>query len=179
MLVIFLVGIIWGAAYIYIYKPKLQALQADRVKLEEELNRFKIDSVKIIQKKKAENRYKLLERALEDRPKNFLSSQARLKLVKDLNRIGLRTGVKLLGMKPEEVEEVDIYLKIPVKLVIEGNYKELVNYVNQLSNLDYLVRIKELRMNSQEQQNNEIKMGISVVGYALNREGGARDETTD
>ncbi|MBM7622740.1 type 4a pilus biogenesis protein PilO [Sporohalobacter salinus] len=171
LIVIGLVLLLAFGYYRYVYQPYTKKLDKVSQQLEQEVENLRLKSKILARKREIEQKYKLLKQKLEEKEDNFLSLEEDSKLVVDLNNLASQTGVELLFTLPRKRITEDIYVQYPVSVGLEGNYNEIINSTDKITELDYLARIKNLHISS-KLNSNKVQAKIKVISYALDKKSG-------
>lgn len=70
-------------------------------------------------------------------------------LINDILKIGSTNGVEFPLFSPLQQVKVDIYYKIPIKVVAVGNYHQLANFFSQVANMPLIVAINNFSITTE------------------------------
>jgi len=132
--------------YFAFYSPndeKLAALNKQKSQMETKLRKVK---------KKAQNRERLRQEVAEtqaafDEISGLLPRQKEIpKLLKDISALGTNAGLDFLAFKPGGDKPKDFYAEIPVNINVNGPYHNLGFFLDQVSKLDRIVTVNNIKM---------------------------------
>jgi len=67
-------------------------------------------------------------------------------LLAQLNEIGRKSGLEISAVEPAPEEAAQIYVKIPIKMALTGNYHEIAMFLQSLANLRRIVNVNNLQL---------------------------------
>lgn len=147
--------------FFFFYKPnvqKLAGLNAQKSNLETRLAAVK---------KKAQNREKLrLELneviAVFEETATLLPKEKEIpKLLKDISALGRNAGLDFLAFKPGNDTPRDFYAEIPVAINVNGPYHNLGFFLDQVSKLDRIVSVDNIKLGSPRMEAGEMLLTSS------------------
>ena len=163
-LFILVVGLIY---YFYFYQPQTVKLNALRNKLDAKVKQLKAKSILLHKKKSLEGKYEKEVEKLNKEKKIFLKVNQKDKLIVDLNQLVTHSKIKLVAIKALATKKKNNYLQFPVQVQVTGNYNELINYLHQIRELDYIIRVNTLNVITKSKASNQIKAQLKLSSYAL------------
>jgi type IV pilus assembly protein PilO len=147
--------------YFLFFNPnleKLNSLSQQRVTLEKKLSQVK---------KKAQSRERL-ERELEETLAVFEETSRLLpkeqeipQLLKDISALGTNAGLDFLAFRPEQDRPKDFYAEIPVNISVNGPYHNLGFFLDQVSKLDRIVTVDNIKMAGPKMESGEMILASS------------------
>ncbi|WP_041667338.1 type 4a pilus biogenesis protein PilO [Acetohalobium arabaticum] len=174
LILIGLIVILSVGYYYYIYQPQVKRLAEVKQQVEQKLNELRVESKVLEKKKELKQKYELLQQQLQEKEGNFLEIGDDSRLIVDLGNLADQTGVELLSTGPAESIKDDIYIQYPVKVNLEGTYNNIIDFVNKIVELDYLIRIQNLNISSKLAPTDRIQVEMRIIGYALEQKSGDR-----
>lgn len=78
-------------------------------------------------------------------------------------------NVKITQMRPAESIEHDSYLEIPVFLQVQGSYHEIGQFVNRVERSKYLMKVEQVDIQSEDEQNSLLHSQIALKVIILKR----------
>ena len=69
-------------------------------------------------------------------------------LLAQLNEIGRKSGLEISTVEPAPEEPAQIYVKIPIKMALTGNYHEIAMFLQSLANLRRIVNVNNIQLGS-------------------------------
>jgi len=67
-------------------------------------------------------------------------------LLAQLNEIGRKSGLEISAVEPTAEEAAQIYVKIPIKMALTGNYHEIAMFLQSLANLRRIVNVNNIQL---------------------------------
>lgn len=132
--------------YFLFYEPhnkKIVSLNGQKTTMEEKLRKVK---------KKAANRDKLRQELEETRivfeeTATLLPKEKEIpQLLTDISALGRNAGLDFLAFKPGADVPKDFYAEIPVNINVTGPYHNLGFFLDQVSKLDRIVSVNNIKM---------------------------------
>ena len=149
--------------YLAFFSPqqkKITSLQVQKQQLEARLEKVK---------KKAQNRERLQKELAEtqatfDELAEFLPKEQEIpKLLKDISALGTNAGLEFLAFKPGQDQPKDFYAEIPVSINVNGPYHNLGFFLDQVSKLDRIVTVNNIKMGSPRKDAGEMLLQSSCT----------------
>ena len=157
------------AFYFYLYQPLQQDIQAKEERLSQLQSDFEVEKNLADQKPQLEAEFRKIQSRLTNN-NQLVTRETLSELIINLNRLAETNNLKLLVFKPQERKEVKSYVKYPVTLQLGGSYQNMLTYLEDISQLDYLMRVEKVAFSSaakEKSDNSPLTMGIKVVGYNI------------
>jgi len=172
LLIVFLIiAGLFGLYSLYgLYQSYQEKLNSDKARLKKSIISLKAMNAKLAKKNIVEHQYKILLKELNERENQFLNRDEKNKFLIDLNQVALNTGVKVLGIQPQKTELEELYIKFPTIVRLQGSYSEIVDYIDQIKQLSYITRIRDLNIEL-IREGDYLQANIIIVSYALDRKG--------
>lgn len=147
--------------YFVIFKPnhdELDRLDKQKVTLEKKLEKVR---------QKARNRERLqkeLEETMvvfEEASKLLPKEQEIPQLLRDISALGRNAGLDFLAFKPGADRPKDFYAEIPVNINVKGPYHNLGFFLDQVSKLDRIVTVDNIKMGGPQMDAGEMLLASS------------------
>ncbi|SJZ86086.1 type IV pilus inner membrane component PilO [Selenihalanaerobacter shriftii] len=167
LLIVGLIIIMGTAFYIGIYQPQVKTLSSNQQKVKQAMKDLRLKSIMLKKRSTLEERYKKMLAKLNQKEENFLSKNQKPKLIMDLNDLALKTNVNLVSTDPLQMDKDNIYIQFPVRVKLKGTYGNIINFLKEINNLSYLVRVKNLKLSSQLNPTNQLEVELRVASYAI------------
>ncbi len=145
------------------FKPnadELNKLNKQKVTLEKKLDKVK---------KKARNKERL-EKELEetqivfDETSKLLPKEKEIpQLLRDISALGRNAGLDFLAFKPGKDAPKDFYAEIPVQINVNGPYHNLGFFLDQVSKLDRIVTVDNIKMSGPKMDAGEMLLASSCT----------------
>ncbi len=84
-------------------------------------------------------------------------------LLAQLNEIGRKSGLEISTVEPAPEEPAQIYVKIPIKMALTGNYHEIAMFLQSLSNLRRIVNVNNIQLGSPTLKSEKVVLSTSFV----------------
>ena len=84
-------------------------------------------------------------------------------LLAQLNEIGRKSGLEISAVEPTPEEAAQIYVKIPIKVALTGNYHEIAMFLQSLANLRRIVNVNNLQLGSPNMRAEKVVLNSSFV----------------
>ncbi len=137
---------------------KITNLNNQKVSLENRL---------IAVKKKASNRERLRQEldetiAVFEETSTLLPKEQEIpQLLKDISALGTNAGLDFLSFKPGTDTPKDFYAEIPVNINVNGPYHNLGFFLDQVSKLDRIVTVDNIKMSGPKMESGEMILASS------------------
>ena len=117
----------------------------------------------------------------------LLPKKAQLsELLEKISELGVESGLKFESFKPLEEEKLGMYGKLPVEIVVIGDYHQLANFINKVGKLNRIVTLQrvlithhvgfENKKNIGNEQSDVLIMSILLSAYHRIEEGAAQEK---
>lgn len=147
--------------YFFFFAPKSKAikgLEQQRISLDLEVKKAK-SAAKNLQKTKdevAEAEKRFAETAVVLPKKKEIPN-----LLRNISDLGKGAGLDFLSFKPGQEIPKDFYAEIPVNISIRGPYHNLGFFLDQVSKLDRIVTVDNIKMASPKKEGSEMLLNSS------------------
>jgi type IV pilus assembly protein PilO len=84
-------------------------------------------------------------------------------LLAQLNEIGRKSGLEISAVEPAPEESAQIYVKIPIKMALTGNYHEIAMFLQSLANLRRIVNVNNIQLGSPALKAEKVVLSTSFV----------------
>ncbi len=84
-------------------------------------------------------------------------------LLGQLNEIGRKSGLEISTVEPAPEEPAQIYVKIPIKVALTGNYHEIAMFLQSLANLRRIVNVNNLQLGTPTLRAEKVVLNSSFV----------------
>ena len=84
-------------------------------------------------------------------------------LLAQLNEIGRKSGLEISAVEPTPEEPAQIYVKIPIKVALTGNYHEIAMFLQSLANLRRIVNVNNIQLGSPTLKAEKVVLSSSFV----------------
>jgi type IV pilus assembly protein PilO len=84
-------------------------------------------------------------------------------LLAQLNEIGRKSGLEISAVEPAPEEAAQIYVKIPIKMALTGNYHEVAMFLQSLANLRRIVNVNNIQLGTPTLKAEKVVLNTSFV----------------
>ena len=84
-------------------------------------------------------------------------------LLAQLNEIGRKSGLEISAVEPAPEESAQIYVKIPIKMALTGNYHEIAMFLQSLANLRRIVNVNNIQLGAPTLRAEKVVLSTSFV----------------
>ncbi|HEY1909123.1 MAG TPA: type 4a pilus biogenesis protein PilO [Myxococcaceae bacterium] len=105
----------------------------------------------------------LLQQKLDEALSELPESADLDDLLAQLNEIGRKSGLEISSVEPAPEEPAQIYVKIPIKMALTGNYHEIATFLQSLANLRRIVNVNNIQLGSPTLRSEKVVLSSSFV----------------
>ena len=165
------------AFYFFLYQPKSENVSNINQELDQTIYDIRSNQDVLRRKEELKQEYKaaLAKLKKDDQDKPIAISQ-KSSLIVRINEIIDITGVNLKTMESNKNKESEsdkyAYTQMPIKIRISGDYGNILNFVNRIEELKYLIKIDTINLNSNleaglnSKSKAKINAQINLVAFA-------------
>jgi len=84
-------------------------------------------------------------------------------LLGQLNEIGRKSGLEISAVEPAPEQPAQIYVKIPIKMALTGNYHEIAMFLQSLANLRRIVNVNNIQLGAPTLKAEKVVLSSSFV----------------
>ncbi|PTL78540.1 type 4a pilus biogenesis protein PilO [Vitiosangium sp. GDMCC 1.1324] len=86
-------------------------------------------------------------------------------LLAQLNDIGKKSGLEISRVEPgpETVGGGDFFARIPIKMVVSGNYHEIAMFLAEVSNMRRIVNVNNIKLDGAKVKNEKVMLNSSFL----------------
>jgi type IV pilus assembly protein PilO len=86
-------------------------------------------------------------------------------LLAQLNDIGKKSGLEISRVEPgpETVGGGDFFARIPIKMVVSGNYHEIAMFLQQVSTMRRIVNVNNIKLDGAKVKNEKVVLNTSFL----------------
>lgn len=152
-------GITW-ISFIDPTEEQIARVEADRQRLEGEF----IDKQQIANNLNEYRRQKeLLEQQLEAALQELPNDKAVDELLRQLNELGVKSGLEITLVEPLAEANEDFYARIPVRMKVAGNYHEIGLFLDAVGKLKRIVNVSELKFGAPKKKNEKVVLDAEFI----------------
>ena len=105
----------------------------------------------------------LLQQKLDEALSELPESADLDDLLAQLNEIGRKSGLEISSVEPAPEESAQIYVKIPIKMSLTGNYHEIATFLQSLANLRRIVNVNNIQLGNPTLRSEKVVLSSSFV----------------
>ena len=105
----------------------------------------------------------ILQQKLDEALSELPESADLDELLGQLNEIGRKSGLEISTVEPAPEEAAQIYVKIPIKVALTGNYHEIAMFLQSLANLRRIVNVNNLQLGTPSLKSEKVVLNSSFV----------------
>ncbi len=155
------------AFYFFIFQPnsaKIKSLENQEKNLQAKVfsARKKAQNIKKFQKEFQETEIKFIE-TTDMLPKEKEIPQ----LLKDISGLGQNAGLDFISFSPGNESPKDFYAEFPINIEVKGPYHNMGFFLDQVSKLNRIVTVSNIKMSSPKKEGNEmlLKSSCKLMTY--------------
>ena len=84
-------------------------------------------------------------------------------LLGQLNEIGRKSGLEISAVEPAPEQPAQIYVKIPIKMALTGNYHEIAMFLQSLANLRRIVNVNNIQLGAPTLRAEKVVLNSSFI----------------
>lgn len=86
-------------------------------------------------------------------------------LLAQLNDIGKKAGLEIARVEPgpETVGGGDFFARIPIKMVVSGNYHEIAMFLQEVSTMRRIVNVNNIKLDGAKMKNEKVMLNSSFL----------------
>jgi len=77
-------------------------------------------------------------------------------LLAQLNDIGKKSGLEIQAVEPGAESSASFYSRIPIKMVVNGNYHEIAMFMQEVANMRRIVNVNNIKMGQAQLRNEKV-----------------------
>ena len=157
--------LIVGPSVYFLFMPKheeINKLEANLSKLEQELMIAKRKAAKL---KEVEAQMAAARETFEEAKRALPESEEIPSLLTNISHSGQDAGLDFLLFQPKAEKPKGFYAEIPVSIQVNGGYHDFVKFAYEISELNRIVNIKDIRMTKGKQEEDNLNVTCTAVTY--------------
>lgn len=88
--------------------------------------------------------------------------QAMAKLLSEIEAVAQGINIRILDMKPQKIKTIDFYKNFSVAFTIDGQLKDITQFLYSLQNLPHLIKVDKLQLEKESVYQPELKASLQV-----------------
>lgn len=146
-------GVVFYLLYLWNISNLNEELVAEKKKQQEIEQQFPFVFAKQAEVKKQTSQFSKLEDTLKQWENKFLTYSAIPQLINDILKFGAANHLYFTLFTPGKEIKDGHYIKLPIKVIVVGNYNDTANFLSQIANLASIVIIGNFVLSSEEKNN--------------------------
>lgn len=151
------------ANFFFMVRPELDTLEQQAVQ-QRQLDTQLQEKSEIAQNLNERRReMDVLQQKLDEALSELPESADLDELLGQLNEIGRKSGLEISAVEPSPEESAQIYVKIPIKMALTGNYHEIAMFLQSLANLRRIVNVNNIQLGAPSMKSEKVVLNTSFV----------------
>ena len=88
-------------------------------------------------------------------------------LLAQLNEVGRKSGLEISTVEPTTEQPAQIYVKIPIKMSVTGNYNEVALFLQEVANMRRIVNVNNLRLGTPQVKSEKVVLTADFIATAF------------
>ncbi len=88
-------------------------------------------------------------------------------LLASLNDVGRKSGLEIASVEPTPEQPAQIYVKIPIRMSVTGNYNEVALFLQEVANMRRIVNVNNLRLGSPQVRSEKVVLSADFIATAF------------
>jgi type IV pilus assembly protein PilO len=88
-------------------------------------------------------------------------------LLAQLNDVGRKSGLEIATVEPTPEQPAQIYVKIPIRMSVTGNYNEVALFLQEVANMRRIVNVNNLRLSSPQVRSEKVVLTADFIATAF------------
>src|SRR3954470_18453409 len=150
------VALITGLNFWLLIMPlndEIEAQEVEQVKLDKDLAEKQEIAQNLNERRREMD---LLEQKLAEALTELPEHKDIEELLAQLNDIGKKSNLDISTVEPQAESPASFYPRIPIKMVVAGNYHEIAMFLQEVSNLRRIVNVNNIRLSAPEVKNEKV-----------------------
>jgi type IV pilus assembly protein PilO len=154
-----------AANFFFVIQPleeTMERLKADQRKLDMELAE-KSEIAQNLNERRRE--MDVLEQKLAEALTELPENKDVEELLAQLNDVGKKSGLEIARVEPgpESVGGGDFFARIPIKMMVSGNYHEIAMFLQEVANMRRIVNVNNIKLDGAKLKNEKVVLQSSFL----------------
>ena len=88
-------------------------------------------------------------------------------LLAQLNDVGRKSGLEIATVEPTAEQPAQIYVKIPIRMSVTGNYNEVALFLQEVANMRRIVNVNNIRLSAPQVRNEKVVLNADFIATAF------------
>lgn len=151
-----LVALLTGLNFWLVILPlndEIEAQEVEQVKLDKDLAEKQEIAQNLNERRREMD---LLEQKLAEALTELPERKDIEELLAQLNDIGKKSSLDISAVEPQPETPASFYARIPIKMVVSGNYHEIAMFLQEVANLRRIVNVNNIRLTDAQVKNEKV-----------------------
>ena len=88
-------------------------------------------------------------------------------LLAQLNDVGRMSGLEIATVEPTAEQPAQIYVKIPIRMSVVGNYNEVALFLQEVANMRRIVNVNNIRLGTPQVRSEKVVLNADFIATAF------------
>jgi type IV pilus assembly protein PilO len=88
-------------------------------------------------------------------------------LLAQLNDVGRKSGLEIATVEPTAEQPAQIYVKIPIRMSVTGNYNEVAIFLQEVANMRRIVNVNNIRLGAPQVRAEKVVLSADFIATAF------------
>jgi len=88
-------------------------------------------------------------------------------LLAQLNDVGRKSGLEIATVEPTPEQPAQIYVKIPIRMSVTGNYNEVALFLQEVANMRRIVNVNNIRLSAPQVRSEKVVLSADFIATAF------------
>jgi type IV pilus assembly protein PilO len=88
-------------------------------------------------------------------------------LLAQLNDVGRKSGLEISTVEPTPEQPAQIYVKIPIRMSVTGNYNEVALFLQEVANMRRIVNVNNIRLGTPQVRAEKVVLNADFIATAF------------
>ncbi|HXX30693.1 MAG TPA: type 4a pilus biogenesis protein PilO [Myxococcaceae bacterium] len=88
-------------------------------------------------------------------------------LLAQLNDVGRKSGLEISTVEPTTEQPAQIYVRIPIRMSVTGNYNEVALFLQEVANMRRIVNVNNLRLSTPQVRAEKVVLTADFIATAF------------
>ena len=88
-------------------------------------------------------------------------------LLAQLNDVGRKSGLEIATVEPTAEQPAQIYVKIPIRMSVTGNYNEVALFLQEVANMRRIVNVNNIRLGTPAVRAEKVVLSADFIATAF------------
>jgi type IV pilus assembly protein PilO len=88
-------------------------------------------------------------------------------LLAQLNDVGRKSGLEISTVEPTQEQPAQIYVRIPIRMSVTGNYNEVALFLQEVANMRRIVNVNNIRLGTPQVRAEKVVLNADFIATAF------------